>query len=1013
MPDVPEVPQRNGQPEQAQGATPPELIQPINPIQQQARTRQEIQQYMDRYAPEVRTENPEITKWNMNFVENWQRYFASRFSAKDGAVLNAIHSVDSFDEYVGLLRQKILEKRGVTQQTLDQDANLKKQIDIELSATVEREIIHTVSRLYIQVDQAKPDETFEEIVQADFMESIRLNFDKILQRLNLLKDEIARRSHSQTLPENLRGITFYKKYSEEEIKETIVDTKDGQSTRTIYSQRPVPTAQLIDVTYDEFIRYVYSQTNHYMNLRKYLHNVGVIFKRGRGEHGFWGKVAEYAKQMSTTDRDSIPLLPDADLFMTAHNLYIKHLTATFAKHSWINQPGMFSEDYFNIHTNIEEKVLEDLKRLNPQITQEDSWRLDRAVKMGVGIARGVTLAEVEIAASADPAMVFDSGKREVSYESFYISDSSALQAFRPLYNAERFIPPDLMKGPLWFMPVGTKKKEKFWNHNTLWERMKLWEESYIEGKKTEDGVTLLIDAMHNFGKVGAIEARSGWRFPRGYESWFRTKPYTKNNETRQVIDYLESWKQLENIGFIILRNFSSLIEGDSAFLKGTRFGFVGEREDFFKHLNDHYINFDPLTGRVTRSLSDEIASIRQADSKISDKDVYKLLLNKALYGVIRNRIPTYYIRLDRNRDNSDGIGAFERIRKGIDQQPWSAERLDKALRNLIDVETKLRINTSQLMHEHLSTHPKDLNNPNIKYIVDETTIRQILGELLGNDPNKNVLIEDAVSVFKYSHRVFLGNNNEFAKEKVAMFTDKKYQFTLANEEFDSSFVAYRAAGDTVLFRTLSDTAAIEAKVSENVVKYVEILKQTALNPEHDMSKLIETLSAIRTQISILHGDIEAWKRTSWLVGMTIDWFRKDSVGKAFWGMFGIGRKNSLAAEFVGTFRGVWEWENHDIHNFIIECERQRIIPKDSTLLQKPPEIVLETNPFLKLFRKYRKIEHDEDKDILTGKKVRELYGAKYFDIFKEYLWKYLPIILGFIAYAMLKKAFKDETESKR
>jgi hypothetical protein len=130
-------------------------------------------------------------------------------------------------------------------------------------------------------------------------------------------------------------------------------------------------------------------------------------------------------------------------------------------------------------------------------------------------------------------------------------------------------------------------------------------------------------------------------------------------------------------------------------------------------------------------------------------------------------------------------------------------------------------------------------------------------------------------------------------------------------------------------------------------------------------------------------------------------------------MFGIGRKNSLAAEFVGTFRGVWEWENHDIHNFIIECERQRIIPKDSTLLQKPPEIVLETNPFLKLFRKYRKIEHDEDKDILTGKKVRELYGAKYFDIFKEYLWKYLPIILGFIAYAMLKKAFKDETESKR
>ena len=177
------------------------------------------------------------------------------------------------------------------------------------------------------------------------------------------------------------------------------------------------------------------------------------------------------------------------------------------------------------------------------------------------------------------------------------------------------------------------------------------------------------------------------------------------------------------------------------------------------------------------------------------------------------------------------------------------------------------------------------------------------------------------------------------------------------------------------------------------------------------------LLKIRTQISILHGDAEAWKRASWLVGATINWFRKDSMGKAFWGLLGIGRKNSLAAEFAGTFRGVWEWENHDIDRFIVECERQRIIPKDELLLQKPPEIVPETNPLLKLFgKKYKKFTHYDKnlaKDILTGKKARELYGAKYSDIIKEYFWKFLPIALAIILYASISKAFKEEISGKK
>src|SRR3990167_4392942 len=287
---------------------------------------------------EFASENPDFKEWSDDFIDAWDRYFHTRFKKKDISILNAIFSVESFDEYVGVLKKR------------------KETIYKEISETIEKEIVIKISELYIDVDKRAPDKTFEEIIQENFMESINLNLEVINTRLTNLGRSLSNLSKSGKLPENIKEMLFYKNVSLTETRKVEGKTQQGLES-TSYTTRPYPLAVREKTTSADFIQYVSSQSEHYMNLRRYLHNATVIFKRGKGEHGFYAGLAEYAKQLSTSDMDSFMILPDSNLFMAAHNLYIKHLTMFYAKHSWIHQPDTFSTDFFEINTDVEKKVI--------------------------------------------------------------------------------------------------------------------------------------------------------------------------------------------------------------------------------------------------------------------------------------------------------------------------------------------------------------------------------------------------------------------------------------------------------------------------------------------------------------------------------------------------------------------------------------------------------------------------------------------------------------------------------
>ena len=67
-------------------------------------------------------------------------------------------------------------------------------------------------------------------------------------------------------------------------------------------------------------------------------------------------------------------------------------------------PILFAPDLFNNETKLEQRVKMALKTLPLEVgnDQKDEWRIKRAMSMGIGLAKGVLLTEVELAAYAEP-----------------------------------------------------------------------------------------------------------------------------------------------------------------------------------------------------------------------------------------------------------------------------------------------------------------------------------------------------------------------------------------------------------------------------------------------------------------------------------------------------------------------------------------------------------------------------------------------------------------------------------
>lgn len=964
------------------------------------------------------------------FKQNWEQYeLGTPFDTdEDKETVRALYSLDHFKDL-------LVEIKFYIEKDPKNSGLSKEKIDQLISVETTNRIVLLFSKLFKELDKAKSREAFETIARQGGMWT---SIEVVYKRLTSVLGRLASQASGEKIPD---GFAFYQKFSAEEygvaereitsIDETgkkILDStgKEIKIKKKIPQYRvcPVPASEQM-YSFSEFLHTIKTQVDQLYITREYLHNVRYLVLQQPGDKGFWAQMAGYAEKMRGTDIDTIMLLPGSDIFMAAFRLYIKQLEESFAKLDWRHAPNMFSDDLNSVRNKIEKNVDKTLRAMFPDLSGKHGWRIDAALSIASGLAKGVFLTEIEIAAWADPHL--DRKKENEAaptFVSFFYNDHTALNAFNLIHTILRFQSQNLTIGPLLYMTLTGKKSDLFksWNHKVLWEQMEKFKKSFDRGESVllpEEG-KFLFNMLVNWGRVGGMQTRSGWDTAYPYEGWLQYKSTEDGTGRSFDLDYLNSWKAIENIGFEAILQFSStVLVADCLSELDTKSKNYREKNELFAYLFEKYIQKDPShrleaeKDTIRLIVAKEIDAQIQKDliskpknneerNKLIEKALYKRLLYKVLTKVICQRMPTKFVRIERDRSSTYGTRSWQEISDKVASitADWDENDMDEAIKNITIVETMARKETTDKMKEHTNNQEKKslFNCAVDTYKIDEDKIKAILNKVYRDDPNKAKKIHNACTVWKQINLMQLSNDSFLNKFAYKLENNKKenyFPFALGMEELEMSFLALRNAGERPLPRRVGDVAKIEQGLSGPLLKYLGTLRQVAASGKHDPSELIKGLYEMYQTVDGIHGDY-AYEIVYYAARTTINYFKKDTYSKYFLTkIFSIGKPHSLATRIGGANRNIWEWGVRDIDHFITELERLALLKKDPFDARKKPE------------------KGQKPDFVFCGKLLRQESGATKANIALELGLNYGPLVVLALFLEWLKDAWKEITGGKQ
>lgn len=998
-----------------------------------------------------------------NFGSNWQQYFSRYFNNdEDRTLIETLYSPRKFINYYKEVQKNIAEEYKMTD---------KSEIAQKASAEMEVKISLLFAKLYSKLDNESPKEFFQTIEQEDIMRGITPVKSELKARIQRLAQDLHKYEHE--LHEKGEEVPFYRRL-ELDTETAALDVGGGK-----LKPRPRLKTRLSAEKSSgaEFAHYMEQIVDHYIEARRYTHNSRAVFLHpADAQKGFYGQLAHFAAESSTLDFDQMMLLPDNDVFQSAFGLYNKMIEEGFAKNDWRHSATMFTPKENEHLTQIEKKILGQLKAMyidRPEITEE---RLSAALTMAVGASRGMFLTEVEMAAHADPHLDEKGG---ATFTSYYNQDATPLMAFNPQHLLARFAGGPNLLDPIFFLPVDNfTGTQSFSDHKRLWEKARLYKKSFIEGRGKLPEKTFF-DQLDNIGLIGGPMQRKGWR-----TSWQLDSLYVndtldiKDKQSGEVLknhvktNHVKTFKYFENIGYELLQDYVSKLEAgfaevrDTPGLQGDAKRLAGQKKELFAYIYGKYFNKNPedvnhyLDTIRREKMKSTIAAIRKGEIAPKDIDAHvegqvsKAFLDRMLARVIVQRVPSKLLRMDRDRYSKDGTGRWKKImiEMGMDGQ---FDAFDNIMQDMILAEQMMRRDVSTQMRE---MRDKDLPHENygsINYRMTPDAIQALLKPLIGKKgmTMTQERIDRVLKLFSHIERNFSSDDAFIDKELVPFFkhggaADRQSKYTIALDETDLSFIPFRGGGQSVLARSIRDIASVEENVSKPITEFVKKMRDMAINGKRDFGPIIEIIQKVYGAMDGIIGIGYAHELASKLAAMTITYMKKDTQARAFMGIFGIGRYNSMAAESAGKKIGVWEWDSSEIDKFIYALEARGLVPPTPyNIAQEPTYDPLYVNlPFLKEavklpetipFKKAAewvgikdgKIQYKDKvifefkdiplfrrrhKDYSTwSKQLREKFGGTKFDMLFDILNRYLPAFLIFIMIAQIKKAFEDSEGKKK
>lgn len=909
------------------------------------------------------------------------------------------------------------------------------------------------------------------------------------------------------------AMRFFSKRQRQFETERVIEYEDEHGkpqTHTVLMDRRISVGRAEEVEIYEFLSGVKYQVERFIDhVLPYNHNVQALFLRGPGQDGtFWGQIGGFAgANLSTIDLDSLNDIPDAEYVHAAFRLYSKYVKADFSRFDWNNNPGRFLENYDTPNTPIQLDVVKDLKRLFPELKEHHhKWRIDQAMNIAIGVSRGVFLTEPTSAAWADAP---HDGEGRATFDSYYTNSNVALLGLNMAHGPDRWKTPAVTAGPLLHTPVagespGTMRRifaSPKWDHVKLWEWMKRRENSYVNGLRSfgesqplrehrhgykhddtrlrarfgrfynrftgnipltrahgehkrerwetrgERRLLTFIDALPNIANVGGPIERAGWR-NKAYEGWV---VYDHHGNANPV----ETFKSLENIGFEAVKWWVNGPGKLSAVkLEHDEHGGGNFTPEFGKYLFDKYIQPNSSTTASYEEYVDAVKTkVVQKSGKKAENQYAGVLVNRALAYMLKERVPTLMVAIERTRltDNSKRAWRTLRERCGWGENERIGEikdtnRMDRALKNIMLVEQRVRQTTSAQMqksvNDQVAAHREDPHyKPNLReveeghdnilkfevgkeYRVTEERLKKELtflftGEEDGTIPPGTALeteYNDAVKLFQETQTYLDADYmNDFA-EKIRLNgkPEKFFPFAIAAEELDTSFMTFQSSGPDVMKRALGEIGAVETNIVKNIQEnFIGKLRDVAM-VEKKYDSLVHAIHEVHKQLDSLHGEAYANGVADYMARIAISYFKKDSDVIGFFGKVkNLGKPHSLAGHFAGgSWKGVWEWEVGEQDTFLRILDERGILPDRPRNLNKPEHTV--KKKFLGLTYGYERVVlEDEPGDFEhSGLKTRKEMGAKYSDIAREMIRKYLLFGVVALLAIYISRAFKEAGEKK-
>lgn len=997
-------------------------------------------------------EGLELTQDEKEMLRQSQEYFILRgLCTKEGDLdlLNALYLPHKLDSFVGKELQKFMEKLNITNET-----NLTDEHYLEFSKQFKDRIVGFFSRVYLQYLQSSaPAEPIEKVLQRgtwiDNARALGNNIQRRVQSLQSIKGN------------NLSKIKWYiDKLEEFDVhipfdRLSLQEREEGSVGSVRSFARPLAHTEKGD--FAEYIKSVATACLHEENFLFTTKNVTAIkYFEVPHNQSFWKNLEGFLGDgLKNADIDNFFQLLDNGLILDASRMDAKLLATELARRNHTHEP-MYGQT--SSHDNSTQRGREVQKYLKDIYGENvEDWQILRAQIMGTGDNHSITLREYELGAMADAPKLQGA---DTSFASYGEKDAVVYKVFNMFAHENlRFSSEKLLLGNLLFLAVEGDNLGKIgaWDHNDLHKWAKQHIEALKTGKLPEDvknKVVLLAEVINPAG-VGSIYSRASWR------AYYTTEGYLVPPAGGPNLDVLKSWKNIEDLGIEALKAFvndADTITKSNFFRNKVKDGTeeeramlqrrAEERKELVRHIyGKYYMSGEEVTPDIEGKIN---ILYRKLESSNDIEKAYKEFFYKAFARGYYKRTPTLFLTVDRTRDTSGRSRAWEEVRLKTSMRSSQDEpKFNQAVKDLCLAETMLRAHITKEMKSAL----KQVGNDGKRlYEVQRQTRYELTSDYLraslrtlGYDTERiNRVVEVLETTRSWINNTWLehidGKGN-YLDDFGLKYGEGKFPFAIGVEELERSLLAHRASGQRTIIRATGEIAMIEEKVMGTLGKYLETLQKVALSGNKDFGPILQDIKTVQNAIEAIHGKGRANKLAGYMAGMAISYFKLDTQAKLFFGLGGLDRSNSLAADFAGgRSKMVVRWDSRDIDRFIEYLNIHDIIrnvPYEVTgaeyrdkevkfsipLIKRKDKITGESKKIevgftlpkeIKIFGKTIPMPWRErvEGHWMTGDKLRKIWGGDGRAVFLDIMTKYLPIALAILAFFWIQKLIKEAFEKK-